>query len=484
MRVALVSTGHGPSLALRNLRTYCLAHEDVARSAEFTLFDRDLRRDGPAARHARAISVRRWAFASGGDELLARLCALEPDVVGFSCYLWSTELSVLVARQLKRLRPDVRIVLGGPDVGPRAAELLGAFPEIDCVVQGDGERPFLEIVRRHIAGAPSYAGIPGVCPRTASGVRSEPATGLTDLALLQKVYEPMTSAQVERWGWPHLLYETMRGCPYECSYCMYGKVPPNRKDPAVVVDELHALLARGLPVEIIDPTFTTYAPRAKQILRALGERSYDGGMMVQAYPDSLDDEMIELLERARVEGVGLGFQTMSAEGLDAVARPANLQRFERAVSLLKRSRVHFYVDVIYGLPATTRADFTATMDYLHRLGVDRIVVYRLLGLPGSPMMNDIERYGLVFSPTPPYELLSSRTFSIEDVVYCERYCEAYERMSELGPELVRRFANVTGGLTAFLERVMESGALDRGDKAELQVVLAKLMLGPVTTRAS
>ena len=76
------------------------------------------------------------------------------------------------------------------------------------------------------------------------------------------------------------------------------------------------------------------------------------------------------------------------------------------------------------------------------------------------------------------------TFLRQSRAVCERYCEAYERMSELGPELVRRFANVTGGLTAFLERVMESGALDRGDKAELQVVLAKLMLGPVTTRAS
>jgi hypothetical protein len=92
------------------------------------------------------------------------------------------------------------------------------------------------------------------------------------------------------------------------------------------------------------------------------------------------------------------------------------------------------------------------------------------------MMQDLEKYGLVFSPDAPYELLSSNTFSIADILFCERYYETYERLSELGAELVRRFARAAGGLSAFVCHVMASGALDRRDRAELDAVLADVML--------
>lgn len=476
LTVALVSIGHCPSLATRNLRRYCLAHDDVRSHVDFILIDRDLREFLKAP----AETSRRMSFATAADETLASLRSLRPDVIALSCYLWNTDCSIRLASQAKALLPQTQIVLGGPDVGPRAAELLARHPEVDVIVNGDGEVPFLELVRRYLTDAPApLASVPQVTYRDAGLVVSSAVTPRdADMSLLRDVYENVpTREELRTWGFPTVLYETQRGCPYPCSYCMYGRIKPNRKDTAVVVEELRGLLGRGLMVELIDPTFTTNRKRAKEILRGLAGTGATGRLWFEAYPDSIDDEMVGLMKQANVAAVGIGFQTLSADGLGAVARPRNLAAFEQAVHLLRAAGIHFWVDVIYGLPTTTAADFVATMDYLHALGVRRYDIYRLLGLPGSPLMHDAAKYGLVFSASPPYEMLSSSTFSIEDILFCNRFTETMETLrNRTNAELFHRLCQLAGSLSALVRLVMDSGvALDSDDPAPLNRVLAGLL---------
>jgi hypothetical protein len=234
-------------------------------------------------------------------------------------------------------------------------------------------------------------------------------------------------------------------------------------------------LDKGIHVEIIDPTFTTYVKRAREILRGLSNRSHSGSLYFEAYPDSIDDEMIALLTATKVACIGLGFQTISKEGLDAVDRPQNLKKFERATTLLRAAKVRFYVDVIYGLPGTTRDDFFATMDWLFEHGMTEIVVYRLLGLPGSPMMETAAQYGLTFSAHAPYELLKSNTFTLDDVLLCERYHVTYQRLRLLSDDLLRRFTRVCGSLSALVRRVMDD-PLAANDPRGLEQSLARIMM--------
>jgi len=477
LRVALISISHCPSLATRNLRRYCLAHDDVRSRVEFVLIDRDLRE----FLKVQVNNARRMSFVTAADEILVSLLPLEPAIVAFSCYLWNTDLAIRLATQIKALLPRTQIVLGGPDVGPRAEALLERHPELDVIVDEDGEVPFLELVRRHLAGAPTaLAGVPQVIYRDHGAVvRSVVPRPNTDLSRLRDVWaeDLPTADELRRWGFPTLLYETMRGCPYSCSYCMYGRIPANRKDVDTVVEELAVLLGRGVSVELIDPTFTTYAPRAKAILRGLAGRAYAGRLWFEAYPDSIDEELVDLMKQTNVSAVGIGFQTLSADGLKAVKRPRNLVRFERAVRLLRTAGIPYWVDVIYGLPNTTAGDFVATMDYLHNLGATRFDIYRLLGLPGSPMMRDADTYGLIFSSSPPYELLSSRTFSIEDILFCDRFATTFEYLStNMSAELLDRLGRLAGGLSALVQLVMDSGVmLDPQNTDALRRVLAGLM---------
>ena len=470
MRVALVSIGHCPSLALRNIKIYCLAHKDVRRKASLQVYDYEIE----DFRKAREQSALQWSFTTKFDEALDEFRRTKPKIIAFSCYLWNTDLSLHLAQLVKRLLPEAFIVFGGPDSGPRAAELLESHPQVDGVVDGDGEIPFLHLLREFLSGSlPDLASVPALSHRAATGItaNASPSEKL-DLSRLRGVCADLPGVlQQGNWGWRYVPYETLRGCPYSCSYCMYGKTKMNEKDTNVAVKELLALMRRGLVVNIIDPTFTTYQKRAKQILRALAEHEYSGGLYFEAYPDSIDEEMAQLMEAARVSIVGLGFQTISSEGLRAVKRPKNLKRFERAVGLLETYNITYYADIIYGLPETTLDDFLATTDYLYSLGVPTIVMYRLLGLPGSPMMADVEKYGLVFSRFPPYELLSSNTYSLEDVMFCERYQQAFQDLPRrVPPNQLRSLAGKLGGISNILKRYLEEG---QQNQAAFAAVLEK-----------
>lgn len=468
MHISLISIGNCPSLALRNVKQYCLAHADVRDSGvRFDIYDYDV----SEFRQARIQSAQQWSYVTKFDQALAELTEDKPDVAVFSCYLWNIQLSLHLAHLIKLASPDTLTVFGGPDAGPRAIELLRRYTQVDFVVEGDGEIPFVGLVREWLSGGPDYSRVPSLRYRNGTEMISNPAaTEQVDLSLLRGVHDVVpTPEDMSRWPWPNLLYETLRGCPYACSYCMYGKTKMNEKDLGLVVEELAGLLEQGFVVEIIDPTFTTYRKRAKQILRELGRRQYAGRLHFEAYPDSIDQEMAELMVGARVSTVGIGFQTLSGEGLKAVKRPKNLARFERAVSLLDAFNIYYYVDIIYGLPNTNVEDFLATVDYLYSRGVNRLMIYRLLGLPGSPMMADKDKYRLVFSGSPPYELLSSGTYSLQDLIFCDRFRHAYERLLGLfNSAELELLAEAAGGVSKMVVGLLEFG-VDRGDAFKQQV---------------
>lgn len=468
MDIVLISIGNCPSLASRNIRRYCLAHdrptaavdgpaaEPTTGDVEFHILDYDLK----DFKKARPQSALRWSFVSQFDETVRQMLRIRPALVGFSCYLWSTETSLHVAHLIKQVLPDTLIVFGGPDAGPRAHEILRHHPQVDIVVQGDGEIPILGLLRHLRDRSPALADIPQLRYREGERIVENPASpDLLDMSTMTAVWDPAPDlTEMGKWGWPYVLYETLRGCPYSCSYCMYGKTPMNAKDPDLVVEELVSLLRTGQAVELIDPTFTTYVKRAKGILRDLVQHEYSGTLTFEAYPDSLDEEMVELIAQARVSCIGIGFQTLSADGLKAVKRPKNLPRFERAIRLLKEHGINHYVDLIYGLPRTTKEDFYATIDYLYSVEVENLMVYRLLGLPGSPMMDDAEEYEMVFSQIPPYEMLSSKFYTLDDMIECEDFQYAYGLLlGGLPTRATRQLVAAMGNVSTLVLRYLHGG---------------------------
>ncbi|MCC7070612.1 MAG: cobalamin-dependent protein [Deltaproteobacteria bacterium] len=472
MKLTLLALGHSPSLALRSLARYVKTDPTLV-EVDVALVDRDIR---PFLAE-RGSSDLVWSFSSHVDRLIQELLASEPDVLGVSCYLWSVEISLAVAARVKALRPGTRVVAGGPDVGPRAATLLAREPALDLVVRGEGELPLAALLGALARGDPLDA-VPGLSWRHGEHIVENPRPeGRVDLRRLAGVWDPAPSrAEVEGWGWPYLLFETQRGCPYRCGYCMYGRSAPNPR-PLDFVDELAALMDQGHVVELCDPTFTTMQERAKQILRALIERrrSDAGGLYIEAYADSIDDELARLLKAAGVVRMGVGLQTSSVRGLRAASRPENLERFAAGVARMRAHELHFYVDTLCGLPETTLADHVETLTFLLEHGIVTVESYRLLGLPGSPMVEEASKHGMVFAPSPPWELLASRDWPAADLARANVLNERFRALSgRMRPEVMARLARVAGGLDRLLDGLASGGPIEAQEDAELSRRLAAI----------
>ena len=419
MKVALVSIGNAIGLAIENLKVYCEANSEISSRVDIKTYHYEI---APFSSDT-AKCIQTFNFSTKFDLCLKEISAYKPDVIGFSCYLWNAEFMIKLAQMISELMPNALVIFGGPDAGPRAQELL-KHEYIDIVINGDGENPFeavlIELLKN---GTPEWSDIPQLCYRKNEKIVQNTSLPIsTNLNKLVGVYDQVENLeQFTEWRWPYLLYETMRGCPYQCSFCLYGKSNISNKEVDLVVSELVPILKKGYMVNLIDPTFTTFKKRAKEILSRLAEHQYTGSLQIESYPDSIDSDFVDLFVQSRVEYVGVGLQTVSREGLRASKRPKKKDKFEEAINLLSDAGIEFYIDVIYGLPDTTKEDFFATVDYLFELGVTNWQAYRLLGLPGSPMLNETEKYKFKFNHAPPYELLSSNTFSLEDIIECQEF---------------------------------------------------------------
>ena len=460
LRVALVAIGENQSLAIRNLATYVSTDSVLSKTVEFHLLDLE----SSPFDESRSHSANAWCFNSANDYLLRDLVGIQPDLVGFSCYLWNIEHVLSLVPSIRRLLPRTFQLLGGPNAGPVAESLL-ENPAIDFVIRGDGEVPLEKLLDVLVHEESAFDDVPGLSYRDDGDTTHNPSDQSNfDINKLAGVYELYPFEP----GRSYVLYETQRGCPYSCRYCMYGNRPAAKKDVDLVVRELDDLLKTGRKVYLVDPSFASDKRRAKEILKQLPAENYTSGLYIETHPDSLDQDVVEHLRDAPVDVVALGIQTISEKGSHRVGRHLRLDRFTSAIRYLQEVEVPFYVDVIYGLPGTDVNDFLETVSFLHSQEVKSIFIYRLLGLPGTPIARRAEEEGLVFSPTPPYELLRSSTYDINDLLFCGSLVEKLSTI--LGPPKSDEIKNRLGEEAfplAFLRLLydiyLEKGALDIED---------------------
>ncbi len=455
LNVALVSIGRGPTLALRNLCTYARADKNLDREVRFHIFQYRI-----DSFHLAAKS-NPFTFITPNDHVMQDLQRISPRIIGLSCYIWNIEYMLKLAQDIKQLFPDVCLILGGPNASPIAAEILNEHPGVDIIVKGDGEIPFTALLNELVSKKePDFGAIEGLVFRNGSEViENAPCSEDVDLSRLEGVYDDLPqNFNLQKWLNKRLLYETERGCPYDCSFCTWGNRKIISKDVDLVINELLYLLKKGVDVWIVDPTFTAHKRRSKKILKSLAQHTYSGTLILEAHKDSVDEEFVRLFTRTNVSEISLGLQTISKSGLQAANRSTDLEKFQRAVKLLQKYKVNFRVDVIYGLPQTTPEDFIATFDFLHPLGLHyrNLAFYRLLGLPGSPLVKDAQQYGMKFSKSPPYELLSSNSYTLKDLMFCRDFCDMYHKLLlHLYPDGLYRFVKPTDSVATFVKMLVE-----------------------------
>ena len=330
------------------------------------------------------------------------------DIYLFSCYIWNRELMIDLARSLKTARPEAVIVFGGPDAYVNAGNILARYPEIDHIISGEGEDALVDWLA---AGAPSD-------PKLLNG------------------------GEVDHWPYPYaegeiaalsdriLYYESSRGCPMNCTYCLSSVSNGIRfKSVAETSAEIDAMLADNpRQIKFVDRTFNADRSRATAIWRHLLDASERLGTRTNFHfeiaAELLTDSMCDLLSDipTGIFQFEIGAQTTNPEVSKLIRRPYHAERFRKNVKALRRAgKMHLHLDLIAGLPGETLASQIDSANDLLTLRPHMLQMGLLKVLPGTPMMRDARERDFVYQQNPPYEILASDKMSVDDLMTYRRY---------------------------------------------------------------
>lgn len=395
------------------------------------------------------LQILEFTRSDSAEEIARRVLQTEPGTIGFSCYVWNVKVLLAAARQIKALRQDVRIVLGGPEVGPVARFVLDQHPDVDCVVKSEGERVFADMVARWRDGG-DIATVKGICFRREGLVFD---TG--DAPILHDLDElapPLRMIEGEMKG-RVICIETQRGCVFRCNFCFYNKDLSIRNRrfnlDRVKAEILYWLQQDIFQIYLMDPVFNLNAARAKEICRFVAEHNHRRiPFHTEVWAEFIDDEMAGLMREANFDFLEVGLQTTDVKVLATAERRLKLARFVEGIGHLKRFGIPFEVQLIYGLPGETRATFRESLNFAAALHPPELAVFSLMVLPGTELRRKAEALEIEFDPEPPYYVRSHRSMSAADIAYGLKVVEAVSRVGAawtirlLGREAGVTFADV------------------------------------------
>lgn len=370
------------------------------------------------------------------EEILSGLYQSHADVIGFSVYIWNWKMLRSLLPDLHRILPETQIWLGGPEVSFDALQILEEFPFLTGIMIGEGEVTFTEVLEYYMkreridqdarTGASpedDLHSIPGLALHGGYTAVRE----LTDLSEVPFLYDELDSFRNRI-----LYYESQRGCPYRCSYCLSSIDKRVRfRDLELVYRELAFFLEnRVAQVKFIDRTFNCREEHALNIWKYI--REHDNGVTnfhFEVAAEDMTEAELEVLSGMRPGLVQLeiGVQTTNPQTLREIHRGMNPDRLRDILRRLRSPHnIHIHLDLIAGLPWENYESFTHSFDDVYRMKPEQLQLGFLKVLKGSQMQERAEEYGLVYHENPPYEVIRTRWLSYDDVIALKEVEEMVE----------------------------------------------------------
>lgn len=416
------------NLAVRSLKKY--AEQKLRESGAFC--DGACRCAGEA--DAVSIEIAEYTINQQPQKVLADIYKRDADIIMFSCYIWNKAFMGKLLDDLAAVRPEVKIWLGGPEVSFDGDKILEEFLNVRGVMMGEGEETFAQLLKAYSGDeltSAHFREIVGIICRDAAGgeIVRTPQREPLDMDQLPFVYEDLADFENRI-----IYYESSRGCPFRCSYCLSSVDKKLRfRSLDLVKKELKFFLDNKVQqVKFVDRTFNCDHDRTMEIWRFL--RDNDNGVTnfhFEMAADILTYDEIELLGRLRPGQVQLeiGVQTTNPQTLEAICRPMDFDKLANNVQTIKQAgNVHLHLDLIAGLPYEDMASFKNSFNDVFSLRPEQLQLGFLKVLKGSPMADRCEEYGLKYTAAPPYEVLETKWISYDDLLklkQIEEMVEAY-----------------------------------------------------------
>ncbi len=343
------------------------------------------------------------------------ILAEQPRLVGIGVYIWNVAPATQLVADLKRIRPDLVVVLGGPEVSYETAE-QEIVRLADYVITGEGDLAFAELCRQ----LPAQKIIPAPLP------------AFDKLALPYHLYTDDDIAH-------RVLYvEASRGCPFECEFCLSSLDIPVRNAPLDrFLDAMQALLDRGArQFKFVDRTFNLNLHTSRAILQFFLDR-YQPGLFVhfEMIPDRLPEPLREIIRQfpAGALQFEVGIQTFNEDVAALISRRQDNAKAEENLRWLReQTGVHIHADLVVGLPGETLESFAAGFDRLVALRPHEIQVGILKRLRGTPIIRHDAEWQMVYSPHPPYEILQTKLIAFATMQKLRRFARYWDLVVNSG----------------------------------------------------
>ena len=364
--------------------------------------------------------------------IIKNILELKPHLTGFSCYLWNIKKILNICRRLKEINPGLKIVLGGPEVSPRAQDLLAKEKAIDIVVRGEGEESFAQLVAqtgRSIAA--DLSDIRGISFRKGVEIIRNPDRPL--LRHVGRIPSPYLSGLVnlKDKNIVDVPLETMRGCSSRCHYCYYHKnFPVVRYFSFSRVEKELKLILWHKPHEVylMDPTFNYNSRRAKKILKIFIRYNQGANLHVELKAELVDEEMARLLSQANAYNIEIGIQSTNPKTLKAINRGFNKEKFIQGIRYLNKFKLYYEIQLIDALPHQSYESLMKSLDWLYSMHPAKVVIFRLGMLPGTTLRDRAVGFGIEYDHRAPYSAYKSNAMTDREVKSVEKLSYAMDRI--------------------------------------------------------
>lgn len=397
------------------------------------------------------VEIAEYTINQTVDFILMDLYKRKPDILCFSCYIWNIEYVKEIIAEIHKLLPQMPIWLGGPEVSYDAVQFLELYPQVTGIMKGEGEETFLEVLDYYHEKKKDLSVVAGLTYREGSQIKENPWRSVMDLSKVPFVYQ-----DIDTFVNKIIYYESSRGCPFSCSYCLSSVDKCLRfRNLALVKKELQFFLDHKIPqVKFVDRTFNCNQKHAMAIWSYIYE--HDNGVTnfhFEVAADILTEEEISLLQKMRPGLVQLeiGVQSTNPDTITEIHRKMDFKKVARIVQQINSGEnVHQHLDLIAGLPYEGLDSFQKSFDEVYAVRPEQLQLGFLKVLKGSYMSEHQEEYGLIHKEKPPYEVLSTKWLSYDDILVLKYVEEMVETFYNSG-----QFSNTIEYLESYFSSAFE-----------------------------
>lgn len=350
--------------------------------------------------------------------IYSKLLYKNAELYCFSCYIWNIEITLKVIEMLKKASPESTIILGGPEAAYNYSELL-KLPYVDYIMLGEGEKTLGDI----IDNSNRLSDVDGLAGKSFANTKFSPMK-------LNEIPLPYTEKDLKALKDKIIYFETSRGCPFRCSYCLSSAQGKIRYFPIEYVKKgFDLFFENNVPlVKLIDRTFNSDKSRAKEIIKYIIENSKNTRVHFEVAPHILDDELIALLNSAPKDmfQLEMGIQSCNYDTLKSINRNVNLETVaENIKKVSSRRNMHIHLDLIAGLPYEDFDSFKKSFNYVHSLAPDMLQLGFLKVLHGTEISKNED---IKYCSYPPYEVISTKWITAEEICILKEIDKAVDKL--------------------------------------------------------